>query len=759
MVTKNYLIVYLNYHKINSIKYTNNISVEKKNKNNLGSNNKETKTNKKRKIKKAIKISCLVLAFLSLSFVLTTALLLEPAVRIKGYQTLDTAKLETSQNLLSIYDRDGIARQNMVSNKVFVSIDDVPDHVKEAFISIEDRRFYEHSGVDYFRIFGAARQNIKNRGYSEGASTISQQVIKNTHLSQDKNLHRKINEIRVARSLERRFSKNEIMEIYLNKIYFGNGAYGIGSAAKMYFGKGAADLNINEGAFLAAIINNPSRYNPYINLANANKRRRLVLGQMLSRNKISEEEYKKCGDLTVIARTSRNRSYGHSILKEAAKILGITSAEVLNREYKIYSYLDIELQNKIESIIRDYEFMGKEHTITHIAVMTKCGEVLVNFSNSHFNLSNFSRQPGSIIKPAIAYAPAFERRNFCSIEAQESLLATHTNDAIPFTPLTKINDTPKNFNGYSPKNFRNKNLGWTTLSESLKQSQNIPAVELVNFLGVDYCKDIAEKLGMKFDEKDTSLSVALGGLTRGVSIFEAAAAYRTFANNGVLIQHSHINKIINRNGVTIYQNDKKGARAISAESAYFINYILTQTSKNGTAKRIGTLGAAKTGTVGTTAGNTDAYIVAYTDEFAVAVWLGSRGNSLMPNSSNGSTHPSTIAKRILEILPKHKGFNRPSSIIDAELNANEYVKNNRLVLACDNLKPKDKFSGEFIQDFLPIKADTKSALNNTRAIANDASNPTNAARPNRQVREQRKQERKHNNVSTPRNRRNYVIID
>jgi len=646
--------------------------------------------------KKALKTTCVVLAFLLLSGFLSVALLLEPSVRIKGYQSLNTQKLELGQNSLVISDRNSEIRHNLVSNRIFASLDDIPNHVVEAFISIEDKRFFQHSGIDYFRIFGAARQNIKNKRYSEGASTISQQVIKNTHLSHDKNLQRKINEIRVARSLERKFSKHEIIEIYLNKIYFGNGAYGIGSAAKMYFAKQVADLSINEGAFLAGIINNPTRYNPYTNLENANSRRRLVLREMARRGKICGKEYLLSEDIVPAVRRSRNRSYGHSVLSEAAKVLGISIDEVLSSEYKIYTYLDSDLQNNIANIVNEFDFNGKESVICHIAVMTKCGEVLVNFSNSHFNLGNFNRQPGSIIKPSIAYAAAFERREFCSIEASDSLLASHDDKIIPFNPLTKIHDTPTNFGGYAPKNFKDKNLGWTSLKDALKHSQNIPSVELVRFLGIEYCKDIAVRLGLRFDVRDSALSVALGGLTRGVTLFEAAAAFRAFSNDGVLIKDAHIDKIINRHGVVVYQNAKKGERAISSESAYFINSILSETAFRGTAKRIGELGAAKTGTVGTREGNSDAYVVAYTDEYVVAVWMGARGRELMPNTVNGATHPSTLARRILELLPRHGGFERPSSIIDVDLVAYEYAKNHRFVLADANTLPKDKMSAEFI---------------------------------------------------------------
>jgi len=664
-------------------------------------NKKELKHSKSKKI---IIVTCLVLAFLSLTALLTTALLLEPAVKIKGYQTLDTAKLQTNQHSIVIYDKTNEIRQNLVSNKIYVSIENIPTHVKEAFISIEDKRFYEHNGIDYYRIIGAARKNLKNKRYSEGASTISQQVIKNTHLSHDKNLNRKINEIRVARSLERKLNKEEILQIYLNKIYFGNGAYGIGAAAKLYFGKNTTDLSINEGAFLAGIINNPSRYNPYTNLDNANERRKLVLSQMYKSGRINEKELHYLNEnISPIAKKRTNlKSYGHSILIEASKILGVSTTEILEMGYTIYTNLDFCLHQNISNIINNYNFETKENTLTHVVVMTKYGEVLVNFSNSHFNLENHFRQPGSIIKPAISYAPAFEKREFCLSLANNSLLATNENNNVPFVPLTKILDQSKNFNGYySPKNFKDINLGWTNLSESLKQSQNIPAVELVQLLGIEYCKEIAMKLGMRFDKKDASLSIALGGLTKGVNLFETISPYQAFANNGAHIEKTHIDRIVDRNGITIYKNSKKEKQAISIESAYFINSILSETALKGTAKRIGALGAAKTGTVGTINGNSDAYVVAYTDEHIVAVWMGTKCGGLMPNTSNGATHPSAIARRILEILPAHNGFNKPSTIIQIDLNAHEYLKNNKMVIACDNLKPKDRLIGEFILGYLP----------------------------------------------------------
>ena len=281
----------------------------------------------------------LTVTVVSLLVVCGTAffLLTEPAVKIGGWATLDTAKLERIHQTVTIKGLDGnIVADGIYShNRIYTPLSEIPEHTKNAFICIEDKRFYRHHGVDYVRMMGALKNNVRSASFKEGASTITQQLIKNTHLSNKKTFSRKFQEIRIAKELERNYSKDRILEAYLNIIYFGNNVYGIGQAARTYFDKDVANLDVAESALLAGIINNPTRFNPLLKKENAIKRRNVVIDRMADIGKIekTDVEREKAKDIIISPMHQNPYSvYIENVLTEAARVLDCLAEELFEKK-------------------------------------------------------------------------------------------------------------------------------------------------------------------------------------------------------------------------------------------------------------------------------------------------------------------------------------------------------------------------------------------------------------------------------------------
>ncbi|MCL2822225.1 MAG: transglycosylase domain-containing protein, partial [Firmicutes bacterium] len=396
-----------------------------------------------RKVKRTIKIVSILFAFLIISGIITASLILEPAIKISGYENLSAEKVIILDQSPSFFDKDGVLICDHIPSFIPVKFDQIPKHTIDAFVVTEDRRFFEHGGISYFRMVSALAANIKSGKYSQGASTITQQTVKNTHLTQNKTIKRKINEIRIAKDLERNYSKNEILEIYLNKIYFANGYYGIGTAARNYFNKEIFDLTASESALLAGIINNPSVYNPITNPKNANKRRRMILERMFKMGKIGGEEFETHLSQDLSVKKRQSVQYSYFLVDEACKRLGICKDEFFSKQYYVYTNLDNSLQKQVDNILLDYRFEKKELTIAHAIVMDTGGKVLANSSVGGGNLTNNFRQPGSTIKPMVCYAPAFEKRYYYTNE-NENFLCSETSSSSASNPTLRQVQKNKN---------------------------------------------------------------------------------------------------------------------------------------------------------------------------------------------------------------------------------------------------------------------------------------------------------------------------
>lgn len=566
----------------------------------------------------------------------------------------DKLNISSAANYTFLDDNNQIISQNTISATDYVYYSQLQSYTINAFVAIEDKRFFEHHGIDYIRIFGAIKNNILHPKHKQGGSTITQQVIKNTHLSHEKTINRKLKEIKLAKELENKYSKEQILEIYLNSIYFGNGCYGIGKASSYYFDKTPDELTIAESALLASTINAPSVYDPINNAEKANVRKNLVLKLLKENKKISESEYTKAVDEKIeIAKkvNSIKNSYFKYALKEACNILHVTENQLANMNCKVNTYYNNDVQN---AVINELDNMQSANTKTASIILDNNTKGIIALATSKgFDLFATRRQPGSLIKPILVYAPAF--------------------DCGKYSPASIVNDTPVSFGSYTPENANKKYLGAVSIRTAIEKSLNVPAVKILDDIGINYAKSYANKLGISFDKQDSNLALALGGLTNGTTIKELADAYMCFASSGKYAKSNFI-KSIEVDGKLAYLHHKAENQTISEATSYLINNCLQSVAENGTAKKLYVKfpTCSKTGTVGNARGNTDAYNCSYTTEHTICTWIGTNDNTKpMSSSINGATMPTIANGKILNSLYKDhlpNNFAMPTSIRQIKLN-------------------------------------------------------------------------------------------
>lgn len=628
---------------------------------------------KRKGSKRILKIFLVVAILFTLTIIITP--LLAFSVITKN-TTLDDNKLENKNQALKISANNGTIIKNLNSS---IKIDELNDYTINAFIAKEDKRFYEHSGFDTIRIFGALKNNILAGEVVEGGSTITQQLVKNTHTNSERTLTRKIKEIKLATEVEEKYSKSEIMEMYLNNIYFGNNCYGIADASLTYFGKFASNLSLSESAILAGLISAPSIYNPIANKSISIDKGKLVLSLMFEQSLISENELtsamKEIEKIKICAINSTSSMYLEYAINEAKEILGV---DELNQSQDIYieTYLDADIQTNLENEILSgkYAFPNKNGIspeIGSVILDNKTGGIIAIAGVGEYNISSLRRQPASTIKPILVYAPAIEY--------------------LEYLPASKILDEPVNFSGYSPQNATKLNYGYTTIRDNIVRSTNIPAVKLLNEVGVERAKQFAVGFGIIFNEEDNNLALALGGFTDGVTITELAGAYCTFANYGVYTKPTYIKKIT-IDGKTVYRHTPSFTRACTEETAYLITDMLKSVALYGTGRKIKSVGnfiASKTGTNATTDNNLDAWNVSYTTENTMVVWIGNTSgvNGSMHQSINGSTYATLLTKAIFEKMyasAKPQDFEKPNTIVSLQIDKDLFDSENKIYLADEN---------------------------------------------------------------------------
>ena len=602
-----------------------------------------------------------------------------------------------------IYDgqSDVVTRLHGVQDRTWVSISELQPSTVYAFISAEDARFFEHEGVDVIRIAGAIVADIKAGSYVQGASTISQQLIKLSHLTSEKTISRKAEEAALAYEMERQYSKEDILEMYLNYVYFGGGYYGIEAAAEGYFGVHASDLTLDQSAMLAGILKSPSGYAPHINYAASINRRNNILRLMRDYGYITDDEKKQASARrpTILhdKREEYSGYYTDAVTKSAAALMGITVDELIRGGYSIYSAMDSDIQHYCEEMFKNGELFPAEDSEAAIVVLEPSTGMVVAMVGGRsytggisFNrATDIRRQPGSVIKPVIAYAPAFEYLNY--------------------TAADMILDEETTFADYTPSNYGNKYYGWVTVREAVTKSLNVPAVKTLSEVGVERAKDFAKRCGIEFDDKDDSLTLALGGFTYGVSPLQIAGAYSCFASGGIYNTPTLIKKITDRNGLTVYEYRQDSRRVMSEANAYILTSMLKSVVTEGTGHRLNTLDipiAGKTGTVGLANGNRDAWMAGYTPEYTAVVWQGYDSDrlGLLPSSATGGTYPALMLYELFNhIYPDGRSgdFERPESVKQYSIDAKTLKKQHKVVLANAMTPQSSRVTEYFTEETAP----------------------------------------------------------
>lgn len=602
-----------------------------------------------------------------------------------------------------IYDgqSDVVTRLHGVQDRTWVSISELQPSTVYAFISAEDARFFEHEGVDVIRIAGAIVADIKAGSYVQGASTISQQLIKLSHLTSEKTISRKAEEAALAYEMERQYSKEDILEMYLNYVYFGGGYYGIEAAAEGYFGVHASDLTLDQSAMLAGILKSPSGYAPHINYAASINRRNNILRLMRDYGYITDDEKKQAAAKRPTILHDKNEEYSgyytDAVTKSAAALMGITVDELIRGGYSIYSAMDSDIQHYCEEMFKNGELFPAEDSEAAIVVLEPSTGMVVAMVGGRsytggisFNrATDIRRQPGSVIKPVIAYAPAFEYLNY--------------------TAADMILDEETTFADYTPSNYGNKYYGWVTVREAVTKSLNVPAVKTLSAVGVYRAKDFAKRCGIEFDDKDDSLALALGGFTYGVSPLQIAGAYSCFASGGIYNTPTLIKKITDRNGLTVYEYRQDSRRVMSEANAYILTSMLKSVVTEGTGHRLNTLDipiAGKTGTVGLANGNRDAWMAGYTPEYTAVVWQGYDSDrlGLLPSSATGGTYPALMLYELFNhIYPDGRSgdFEKPESVKQYSIDAKTLKKQHKVVLANAMTPQSSRVTEYFTEETAP----------------------------------------------------------
>lgn len=635
------------------------------------------------------------------------------AFDVPNWQTLDIGRIKAAPQTGLMYDGAGelITRIRGAENRVVIPLEQIPQTVRQAFLAAEDLRFYEHGGVDVVRLFGALAANIREGGYAQGGSTITMQLVRQSHLSTQKTIARKLEEMWLAFQLERQLSKDEILAMYLNYIYFGSGAYGIQAAAQTYFDVDAQDLTLAQAASLAASIKAPSYYSPAADGEANRSRRQYILSTMLAEGMISAEAHDAATAevIAVAAKEPETLEHGwfvDAVLNEAERLLGMTGDEVLTGGLVIETTLSREHQRLLEERFTKDAFPANASDGTQVqsaaaCVDTQTGEVLAIVGGRSYDVrrgfnraTQLRRQPGSALKPLAVFAPAI--------------------DQYGYTPASVLKDEPTDFNGYKPRNASYTYYGNVSIRSALTSSLNVATVALLNQIGVQAGRDYLQKVGIPLDDRDANLSLALGSMTYGVSPVELAAAYAPFGNGGVFHGAHFIRRITDAAGRVLYQHRDEGSRVLEATSAYLMTSLLQSVTSSGTGAKLsgaGTPVAGKTGTVNMASGggNRDIWMAAYNSEISCAFWMGfdePDTNHKLQSWVSGGDHTAAMARDYFKALYQNRDkpqFIRPEGIVALEIDKQSIKWRGEAMLAVDLTPKAYRYTEYFTQDNRPTK--------------------------------------------------------
>ncbi|MFD2630317.1 transglycosylase domain-containing protein [Oceanobacillus kapialis] len=552
-------------------------------------------------------------------------------------------------------------------NRELVSIDRIPDHVKNAFVAVEDRRFYDHAGVDFRSVMRALVRDIVAMDKVEGASTITQQLAKNLFLHHDKTWMRKTKEVMAAIYMEQHFSKDRILELYVNEIYFGQGIYGIQTAAKYFYSKPVQDLTIEEGAMLAGLAKAPNGYSPIEHPDKALERRNVVLqsmenaGMLSTEDRLEAENHDLGLELNEREAMPYTDSYVDLVMKEAAEKHDLSVKELKRGGYRIVVNVDLNAQRiAYEAFQNDAYFPGNTEGVEGAFVMMdqKTGEIVSalggrSYQLGELNRATVNRQPGSTMKPIAVYGPALMKETY--------------------TPYTLIPDQPLDYSGYTATNVDGQYGESVSIYNALKYSKNAPAVWLLDQIGISYSKDYLNDLNISIE--DNGLAIALGGLSEGITPLNLMDSYSAFSRNGKMVDSHTINRIYDAEDTLIFQSETEEKNVFTEQVAWDMTEMLLETVKSGSASA-GSYPKELAGKTGTTQhpfveGQVkDAWFAGYTPDYVMAAWMGYDQSDKDHYLTGGSAYPTELTKAILtemnRLEPLTETFTKPEGAVALE---------------------------------------------------------------------------------------------
>ncbi|OFR16580.1 penicillin-binding protein PBP2A [Streptococcus sp. HMSC072G04] len=579
-----------------------------------------------------------------------------------------TTNVKDLQNALKattiIYDKNGDQAGSLTGQKgTYVELDAISENLQHAVVATEDRSFYKNSGINYGRFFLA----ILTLGRSGGGSTITQQLAKNAYLSQDQTVERKAKEFFLALEINKKYSKKEILTMYLNNAYFGNGVWGIEDASKKYFGVSASQLSLDQSAVLAGMLKGPEIYNPLYSVENATNRRNTVLQNMVAAGYIDQATADQSAAVDIHGQLVdayegksedyRYPSYFDAVINEAVNEYGLTEEDIVKNGYRIYTELDQNYQASMQVIYDNTALFpvaedGTRAESGSVALDPKTGGVRAlvgrvgSDQNPGFRTYNYAtqaaRSPGSTIKPLVVYSPAV---------------------AEGWSTNKELDNSTTQYGSYEVNNYAGIQSSPTVpMYQALAESLNLPAVATANDLGLDTVFEYGKKFGLNMDKVDKSLAVALGaGVT--TNPMQMAQAYGTFANGGVMNDAHLITKIENASGQVVKSHSQKSTRVLSGSTTDKMTNMMLGTFSNGTGVNAAPYGytmAGKTGTTETSFNKDlsgDQWVIGYTPDVVISQWLGfptTDENHYLTDSSAGTA--SEIFRNVANsVLPYTDG--------------------------------------------------------------------------------------------------------
>lgn len=559
------------------------------------------------------------------------------------YFTLPNIDVIKQNQSSQIYDVNGnlISTVHSEENRLPVKITDVPKDLQNAFVAAEDIRFYSHHGIDPKGIMRAVWVNITHQGVAEGGSTITQQLARNAFLTHEQTITRKIREAILAIRIEQKYTKQEILEMYMNTIYFGNGAYGVQAASQTYFGKSVKDLNLAQIAMLAGLPNSPNYYDPFKNPKAAKYRQDIVLGQMEKYGYITPAIMEKAKaeplDLVKENKNKHNRGQYSYFIDYVTEIVAKKYGDdaVYKGGLRIYTTIDpkaqkaaVEAMQNLPTFYTDKNGLAQPQGAL-VAINPHNGYIVAMVGgrgDDYFNRAvQAERQPGSAFKPFVYLA---------ALQAG-------------MRPSTILDDKPIKYGDYAPQNYDRNFSGKVTMRYALTNSINTVAVQLADKVGMEKVIDLATEMGLTtLEPSDKHLAAALGGLTRGVTPLDMASAYAVIDNDGIKVNPVAITKIETSDGKILEENTLVEKRIVSAKDAAVLTSMLQSVVVAGTGGNAN-FGRPAAGKTGTTDDSKDAWFVGYTPNLVAAVWMGDDFGSENLHGLTGGTVPATIWREFM----------------------------------------------------------------------------------------------------------------